>query len=63
MTLPLVHCTAEQGRRFVPVTVKVAPAAPAVAVGGEMVEIVGAAGDEAETAKGEEFERTPKLDT
>ena len=46
-----------------PATVKVAPAAPAVAVAGEMVEIVGAAGDEAETVKGEEFERTPKLDT
>ncbi len=34
-TLPFVHCTVEQGRRFVPVTVKVAAGVPAVAVVGE----------------------------
>jgi len=63
VTPPLVNCTAEQGRRFVPLTVKVVAAVPAVAVAGEMAAIVGAGGEEAEIVKGEAFERTPKLDT
>jgi hypothetical protein len=59
----LVHCTTEHGRIFVPVTTKVVPAAPAVAVDGDTVVIVGAGGDEGEIVKGIAFERTPKLDT
>jgi len=63
VTPPLVHCTTEQGRRFVPVAVRVAPEVPAVAVAGEMDVIVGAGGDEAETVKGKVFETAPKLET
>jgi hypothetical protein len=60
---PFVHCTTEHGSKFVPVTINVAPAAPAVAVEGEIEAIVGAGGDEAATEKGDAFERTPLLDT
>jgi hypothetical protein len=63
VTPPFVHCTTEQGKRFAPVTVNVAPAVPAVAVAGEMDAIVGAASDPAETVKGKIFERAPELDT
>jgi hypothetical protein len=60
---PLVHCTTEHGRMFVPVTVNVAPADPAVADAGNTVEIVGTASDPEEIVKGKVFERTPPLDT
>ena len=63
MPAPFIHCTTEHGRMFVPVTVKVAPAAPAVAVVGEMDAIVGGGSDEAEIAKGSVLESTPELDT
>jgi hypothetical protein len=63
VTPPVVHCTTEQGRRFVPVTVKVAAAVPAVAVVGEIAEIVGAGSDAVEIVKGKGFERAPELDT
>jgi hypothetical protein len=60
---PLVHCTTEHGTRFVPVTVIVAPAAPAVAVAGRIPEIVGAGSDAGETVNAVELERTPKFET
>jgi hypothetical protein len=60
---PLVHCTTEHGRIFVPVTTKFAPVEPAVAIDGDTVVIVGAGGDEGEIVKGIVFERTPELDT
>jgi hypothetical protein len=63
VTPPLVHATTEQGRRFVPVTVKVAAAVPAVAVAGEIAVIVGAGSDAVEIVKGKVFERAPELDT
>jgi hypothetical protein len=63
VTLPLVHCTTEQGRRLVPVTVKLAAAVPAVALVGEIVVIVGAGSDAAEIVKASVFETAPELDT
>jgi hypothetical protein len=63
VTLLFVHCTTEQGRRFVPVTDNVTAAVPAVAFVGEMVAIVGAGSDEGEIVKGKAFERAPELDT
>lgn len=63
MPVPLVHCTPEQGRRFVPLTMRVAPVAPAVAIVGEMEVIVGFGGDEAEIVNGVIFESAPELDT
>jgi hypothetical protein len=61
--LPFVHCTTEQGRIFVPVTVSVAPEAPAVAVAGKTAAMDGAGGVEAEIVKGTELERALELDT
>jgi hypothetical protein len=63
VTLPLVHCTTEHGRRFAPATVNVTPAVPAVALAGERVVIVGAGSDEVEIVKGKVFERAPEFDT
>ena len=63
VALPLVHCTMEHGRRFVPVTVKAVAGVPAVADVGEIAAIVGAGGVEAEIVNGKAFERAPKLDT
>jgi hypothetical protein len=63
VALPLVHCTTEHGRRFAPVTITVAPAAPAVAPVGEIEVIVGAAGDAAEIVKASKFDTAPELDT
>ena len=57
------HCTLEQGRKLLPVTLKENPTVPAVAPTGEMDAITAAGSDEAETVKGTEFEGTPKLDT
>jgi hypothetical protein len=53
----------EQGKRFVPVTTKVAPLLPAVALAGKIEAITGAAGVDAETKKGEVLEIAPELDT
>lgn len=39
--LPAVHCTTEHGSKFPPVTVKLAPADPAVAVAGKTVAMAG----------------------
>ena len=61
--LPFVHCTTEQGSRFVPVTVNVTAEVPAVAAAGEMVAIAGAGSVAAEIVKGKAFDRTPELDT
>jgi hypothetical protein len=63
VTPPFVHCTPEHGRRFVPVTIKVNAAAPAVALVWEMETFAGAGGDEAEIVKGSVFEGTPELET
>jgi hypothetical protein len=64
VTLPLVHCTTEHGRRFVPVAIKVSAALPAGARVCEMETFAGAGGDEGEIVKERGgFERTPKLDT
>jgi hypothetical protein len=63
VTLLFVHCTTEQGRRFVPVTVNVVVPVPAVADAGEIALIVGAGSDEGEIVKGKAFERAPELDT
>jgi hypothetical protein len=63
VTLPIVHCTAEHGKRFVPLTVKGKAAAPAVALVCEMEIFAGAGGDDAEIVKASMFERTPELDT
>lgn len=60
---PLVHCTAEHGTRFVPVTVMVVPAAPAVAVAGKTAEMVGAGGVAGEMVNAVEFESTPEFET
>ena len=61
--VPLVHCTTEHGRIFVPVTVSVAPAAPAVAVTGETAAIVGVGSVAGETVKGNVLVRMPAFDT
>ena len=63
VTPPFVHCTTEQGSMFVPVTLKVTAAVPAVAAVGEMEAMAGAGSDPAEIVKGKGFERAPKLDT
>ena len=63
MVAPLVHCTTEQGTRFVPVTVSVVPDAPAVAEAGNTLEIDGAGGAAAEIANALAFERTPEFET
>jgi hypothetical protein len=60
---PLVHCTTEQGTRFLPVTVIVVPAAPAVAVAGRTAKIVGSGGVAAEIVNAVEFESTPEFVT
>lgn len=60
---PLVHCTTEHGTRFVPVTVMVVPAAPAVAVAGKTADIVGAGGAAGEIVKAVELESTPEFET
>jgi len=56
-----VHWTTEHGRRFVPVTVNVALAAPAVAPAGDIVAMVGAGEEVDEIAKERAFEKAPKL--
>jgi hypothetical protein len=61
--LPFVHCTAEQGRRFVPLTINVNGADPAVALVCEMEIFDGAGGEDAEIVKGIATERIPELDT
>jgi len=48
---------------FVPVTVSVVPAAPAVAVAGNTAEMVGAGGDAGEIVKVTGLESTPEFDT
>jgi len=48
---------------FVPVTVSVAPAAPAVAIAGNTVVMVAAGGDAGETVKLTGLESTPEFDT
>ena len=63
LLLPSTHCTLEQGRKLLPVTLKENPTVPAVAPIGEMDVITAAGSDEAETVKGTEFEGIPKLDT
>lgn len=63
VVLPTVHCTTEQGRRFVPVTIREKPAAPAVALVWEREIFDGAGGDPAEIVKGSVLERTPELET
>jgi hypothetical protein len=60
---PFVHCTEEHGRRFVPVTVKVAEVVPAVATAGETEIFAGIGSNAGEIVKGDEFERTPRLET
>jgi hypothetical protein len=61
--LPFVHCTAEQGRRFVPLTVNRNGADPAVVLVCEMVIFDGAGGDDAEMLKANAGEIIPELDT
>lgn len=63
MLEPFVHCTEEHGRRFVPVTVKVAEVVPAVATAGETEIFAGIGSNAGEIVKGDEFERTPRLET
>jgi hypothetical protein len=63
VTLPFVHCTAEQGRRFVPLTVNMNGADPAVAPVCEMEIFDGAGGEDAEIVKAIAAERIPELDT
>ena len=63
VVLPIVHCTTEHGKRFVPLTVKGKAASPAVALVCERDIFAGAGGDDAEIAKATIFERTPELDT
>lgn len=60
---PFVHCTPEQGSRFDPVTIKVAPEDPAAALAGKMDAIVGAGGVEAVMLKGDVLDSVPELDT
>lgn len=60
---PLVHCTTEQGTRFVPVTVIVVAAAPAVAVAGITADIVGVGGAAGDMVNAMELESTPKFET
>lgn len=60
---PFVHCTPEQGRRFEPVTIKVAPEAPAVAPAGEIDAIVAAGGVAAVIVNGVVLDNVPELDT
>ena len=57
VTPPFVHCTEEHGRKFVPVSVSVAPELPAVALAGEIEAMAGAASPEgAVTEKSTVFE-------
>jgi len=60
---PFVHCTTEQGRMFVPVTINVAPASPAVADAGDTVAIVGTASGPDEIVKGKVLDKIAPLDT
>lgn len=57
------HCTAEQGRKFVPLTVMEIAGVPAVAPVGAIDEIVAAGSVAAETVKGKPLEAMPELET
>jgi hypothetical protein len=61
--LPFVHCTLEQGRKLLPVTLRGNATVPPVALTGEMDAIVGAGSVEAEIVKGTEFDGTTELVT
>jgi hypothetical protein len=58
-----VHCTLEQGRKLLPVTLSGNATVPAVAPVGEMEVITAAESAEAEIVKGAVAELTPELDT
>jgi hypothetical protein len=57
------HCTAEQGRKFVPLTVMEIAGVPAVAPVGAIDEIVAAGSVAAETVKGKPLEAMPEFET
>ena len=57
------HCTLEQGRKLLPVTIREKAAVPAVAPTGEMEVITAAGSDAAEMLKEEGAELTPEFDT
>jgi hypothetical protein len=63
VVVALVHCTTEHGTRFVPVTVIVVLADPAVAVAGRIPEIVGAGSDAGEIVNAVELDSTPEFET
>lgn len=58
-----VHCTPEQGKKLLPVTLREKAAVPAVAPAGEMEVITAAGSDVAEIVKEAGAELTPELDT
>jgi hypothetical protein len=60
---PFVHCTTEQRSKFVPVTTRVAPLEPAVALAGETVTLEAAGSIAAVIEKADAFDTTPKLET
>ena len=60
---PSVHCTLEQGRKFVPVTTTENAAVPAVAPVGEIAAIAGTEREPDEIVNDAGAELTPELDT
>ena len=63
LLLVSTHCTLEQGRKLLPVTISGKPAVPAVALTGEIEVMLGTESDEAEIVKEAAAELTPELDT